>query len=120
MKPGEDKGVFKHNLLDDNIPPQKLAQMRAAKKAAEKNAPAPPAPGAVNVKALKAMWAKEEAQKRQAKRSAISKKAEQVEHVPKVDLNAHGLPERVLTQKTARSGHSTEQRCASKASPASH
>jgi len=118
MKPGEDKGVFKHNLLDDNIPPQKLAQMRAAKKAAEKNAPAPPAPGAVNVKALKAMWAKEEAQKRQAKRAAISKKAEQVELVPKVDLNARGLPERVHTQKTA--GQATVQNNVVPAKPRQH
>ena len=64
------------------------------------------------------MWAKEEAQKRQAKRAAISKKAEQVEHVPKVDLNARGLPERVHTQKTA--GQATVQNNVVPAKPRQH
>jgi len=74
--------AFKHNLLDDNIPPKKLAQMRAAKKAAAKNAPAPPAPGAVNVKALEAKWSKQAEQAKMAKDMALDKKGLKKEHQP--------------------------------------
>jgi hypothetical protein len=100
MKQGKSEGVFKHDLLDDNIPPKELARMEAAKKAAAANKGAAPAPGAVNVKALKAMWGKEAKQAKAAKGNAVSKKADKAEVVPKIDLNARGTaPEKVRTEK---------------------